>query len=55
MVRIGEIQRRQGKYEDALATIRKARRMDSNSLEAGFNEGLLLDVLGRYDESAQTY
>src|SRR5664279_638688 len=29
--------------------------MDSNSLEAGFNEGLLLDVLGRYDESAQTY
>jgi len=55
LVRIGEIQRRQGKYEDALATIRKARKMDSGSLEAGFNEGLLLDVLGRYDESAQAY
>ena len=55
LVRIGEIQRRQGKYEDALATIRKARKMDSSSLEAGYNEGLLLDVLGRYDESAQTY
>jgi tetratricopeptide (TPR) repeat protein len=55
LVRISEIQRRQGKYEDALATVRKARRMDSSSLEAGYNEGLLLDVLGRYDESAQTY
>ena len=28
LVHIGEIQRRQGKYEDALATIRKARKMD---------------------------
>jgi tetratricopeptide (TPR) repeat protein len=55
LVHIGEIQRRQGKYEDALATIRKARKMDSGNLEAGYNEGLLLDVLGRYDESAQVY
>jgi tetratricopeptide (TPR) repeat protein len=55
VVRIGEIQRRQGKYEDALATIRKARKMDAGNLEAGYNEGLLLDVLGRYDESAQEY
>jgi tetratricopeptide (TPR) repeat protein len=55
LVRIGEILRRQGKYEDALATVRRARRMDSSSLEAGYNEGLLLDVLGRYDESAQVY
>jgi tetratricopeptide (TPR) repeat protein len=55
VVHIGEIQRRQGKYEDALATIRKARKIDSSSLEAGYNEGLLLDVLGRFDESAQTY
>jgi tetratricopeptide (TPR) repeat protein len=29
--------------------------MDSSSLEAGYNEGLLLDVLGRYEESAQVY
>ena len=29
--------------------------MDPNSLEAGFNEGLLLDILGRFDEAAQTY
>ncbi len=55
MVHIGEIQRRQGKYEDALATIRTALKKDSTSLEAGYNEGLLLDVLGRFDEAAQTY
>ena len=55
LIHIGEIQRRQGKYGDALASIREARKKDSSSLEAGFNEGLLLDVLGRYDEAAQVY
>ena len=55
LVHIAEIQRRQGKYEDALATIRKARKLDPTSLEAGYNEGLLLDVLGRLDEAAQTF
>jgi tetratricopeptide (TPR) repeat protein len=54
-VHIAEIQRRQGKYEDALATVRKARKLDPTSLEAGYNEGLLLDVLGRLDEAAQTF
>ena len=46
-IHIAEIERRQGKYEDALATVKKARKLDPNSLEAGFNEGLLLDILGR--------
>ncbi|HEY1902871.1 MAG TPA: tetratricopeptide repeat protein [Terracidiphilus sp.] len=55
LVNIAEIQRRQGKFEDALATVRKARKQDPTSLEAGFKEALLLDVLGRFDESAQTY
>ena len=50
LVHIGEIQRRQGKYEDALATIRKARKIDPTSLEAGFNEGMLLDILGRFEK-----
>jgi tetratricopeptide (TPR) repeat protein len=54
-VHIAEIQRRQSKFEDALASIRNARKIDPNSLEAGYNEGLLLDVLGRFDEAAQTY
>ena len=35
--------------------VRKAVKKDPDSLEAGYNEGLLLDVLGRYDESAQVY
>ncbi len=55
LIRIAEIQRRQGKYEDALNTIEKALKIDSTSLEAGYNQGLLLDVLGRFDEAAQAY
>ena len=53
--RISEIERRQGKYAQALVTIRKARAKDPKSLEAGYNEGLLLDVLGRYDEAIVVY
>jgi tetratricopeptide (TPR) repeat protein len=55
LIHIGEIQRRQGRYGDALASIREARKKDSSSLEAGYNEGLLLDVLGRFDEATQVY
>ncbi len=55
LVHIAEIQRRQSNYQDALATIQKARKLDPNSLEAGFNEGLLLDILGRFDEAVKTY
>jgi tetratricopeptide (TPR) repeat protein len=55
LIHISEIQRRQGKYEDALVTIRKARKMAADNLDAGYNEGLLLDVLGRFDEAAQVY
>jgi tetratricopeptide (TPR) repeat protein len=55
LIHIGEIQRRQGKYDDALATIRKALKKDPDNLEAGYNEGLLLDVLSRYDEATQVY
>jgi tetratricopeptide (TPR) repeat protein len=52
---VSEIQRRQGKYTEALATIRKARAKDPENLEAGYNEGLILDVLGRYDEAIGVY
>ena len=55
LIHIGEIERRQGKYEDALATVHKALKKDPDNLEAGYNEGLLLDVLSRYDEAAQVY
>jgi tetratricopeptide (TPR) repeat protein len=53
--RVSEIQRRQGKYTEALATIRKARAKEPENLEAGYNEGLILDVLGRYDEAIGVY
>jgi len=55
LVHICEIQRRQGKYEEALATARKALKIDPTSLEAGFNAGLLYDILDRLDEAVQTY
>lgn len=55
LVRISEIQRRQSKFTLALESIRKARKIDPTSLEAGYNEGLLLDVLGKLDEAADTY
>jgi tetratricopeptide (TPR) repeat protein len=55
LIHIAEIQRHQGKYEDALATIEKALKIDPTSLEAGYNQGLLLDVLGRFDEAEQAY
>ena len=53
--RMTEIERRMGRYEAALATAKLALAKDPNSLEAGYNEGLLLDVLGRYDESIAVY
>ncbi|MGH7441453.1 MAG: tetratricopeptide repeat protein, partial [bacterium] len=55
LVHISEILRRQGKYEDALAAAQKALAIDPASLEAGYNEGLLFDVLGRFDKAAQAY
>jgi tetratricopeptide (TPR) repeat protein len=55
LVHIGEIQRRQGKYEDALATVRDALQKDPGNLEAGYNEGLLLDVLGRFGQAVEVF
>lgn len=55
LVHIAEIQRKQGKYTDALATIKKARTLDPANLEAGYNEGMLYDILGRFDDAAKTY
>ncbi|HET7104928.1 MAG TPA: tetratricopeptide repeat protein, partial [Terracidiphilus sp.] len=55
LIHIAEIQRRMGKYQEALDTTQKALKKDPDSLEGGFNEGLLLDVLGRYDEAAKVF
>jgi tetratricopeptide (TPR) repeat protein len=51
---MAEIERREGHYEQALTTLKKAKALASDSLEIGFNEALIDDSLGRYDEAAQT-
>jgi tetratricopeptide (TPR) repeat protein len=50
-IRISEIQRRQGNYEDALKTLDKAKPLAPDSLELTYNEALLYDSLGRYDDA----
>jgi tetratricopeptide (TPR) repeat protein len=52
-LRISEIQRRQGHYEQSLATLKKAKALASDSLEIGYNEALIDDSLGHYDEAVQ--
>jgi tetratricopeptide (TPR) repeat protein len=54
-LRISEIERRQGNYEDALATLKKAKSLVSDLLEVSYQEGLLDDALGRYDDAAQIF
>lgn len=53
LVRIAECQRRQGHYEPALATLKKAQALSTDSEETLFNEALTYDALGRYAEATQ--
>jgi tetratricopeptide (TPR) repeat protein len=50
-LRISEIQRRKGQYDQALATLKKAKTLGSDSLEVSFNEALIDDSLGHYEEA----
>ncbi|WP_263381545.1 tetratricopeptide repeat protein [Granulicella arctica] len=50
-IHISEIQRRQGHYDEALATLKKAKPLAQDSLELSYNEALIYDSLGRYDEA----
>lgn len=43
-----------GKYEEALATLKKAAALAPDSLELKYNEALVYDSLGRYNDSVQT-
>ena len=58
-IHISEIQRRQGHYEEALATLEKVKTQvadspDHNySLELSYNEALIDDALGKYDQAEQ--
>ena len=50
-IHISEIQRRQGHYDDALATLEKAKGQAQDSLELNYNEALIYDALGKYDQA----
>lgn len=52
-LRISEIERRQGRYDQSLATLKKAKALVQDSLEINYNEALLYDSLGRYDEAVR--
>ena len=55
-IKISEIQRRQGHYELALTTLTKAKNLNANSdnLELSFQEAVLYDSLGKYDQAVVT-
>ena len=50
-IRISEIQRRQGHYDDALATLNKAKPLVQDSTELSYNEALIYDSLGREEDA----
>ena len=54
-LRLSEIQRRQGDYDEALATLEKAKALVPDSLEIQFNEGLLDDALGHFDDAVAIF
>jgi tetratricopeptide (TPR) repeat protein len=50
-IHISEIQRQQGHYDEALATLEKAKVQAPDSLELSYNEALIYDALGKYDQA----
>jgi tetratricopeptide (TPR) repeat protein len=50
-IHISEIQRQQGHYDLALKTLDKAKTLAPESLELTYNEALIYDSLGRYDDA----
>ncbi|MFZ0661233.1 MAG: tetratricopeptide repeat protein [Acidobacteriaceae bacterium] len=54
-LRLSEIERRQGDYDEALTTLEKAKALVPSSLEISFNEGLLYDALGRYSDAVTVF
>jgi tetratricopeptide (TPR) repeat protein len=55
-VHVSEIQRRQGHYDLALATLEKAKKLGTapDNLELIYNEALIYDSLGKYDQAVAT-
>jgi tetratricopeptide (TPR) repeat protein len=54
LIREADIQRQQGHYEQALATLKKAQALVSDNVELSYNLALVYDALGRFDDSIKT-
>jgi len=54
-LQIAEIDEHNGKMDDALAAVKKARELASDSLDVQFHEGMIDDALGRLDDAAKVY
>ena len=54
LIRQADIQRQQGHYEQALATLKKAQSLVSDNVELSYNLALVYDALGRFDDSIKT-
>ena len=52
-VRMSEIYRREGKFSDAMATIKKADALVQDSQEVPYNEALIDEAQGKFDEAIQ--
>ncbi|MBT9332898.1 tetratricopeptide repeat protein [Paracidobacterium acidisoli] len=53
LLHLSDIYRHQGKFEQALGAIRKAKTIAPDSLEIDYDEGLLKDAVGDFDGAAQ--
>ena len=54
LIRQADIERQQGHYDQALATLKKAEALVSDNLELSYNEALVYDALGRFDDAIRT-
>lgn len=54
-LRIAEIYRHQGKYQQALDSLTKTQALAQDSLEVPYNIGLVYEALGRSDDAIKTY
>lgn len=52
-LRMSEIYRREGDYSDAMATLKKAESLVQDSLEVPYNEALIDEAQGKFDDAIQ--
>ncbi len=54
LIRSADIARQQGHYEQALTTLKHAEALAPDSIELRYNEALVYDALGRFDDSIRS-